>query len=183
MTLFKKKKELTNLETIENEFMLKYNLVKDTSEPTRYWINNDIHINILMSDDVSRSQAEKAIQEYYRTPKLTPATEEQKKTKGIVKSGGMGSFLENAGKGAEKVFGPIGDQFMKNAPNATNDLSNMGMGTMRDGEANARKMAMNDYDSGIKPLSTSEALAGLNLNINNPPVVKPKGRPPLKGKK
>jgi hypothetical protein len=183
MTLFKKKKELTNLETIENEFMLKYNLVKDTSEPTRYWINNDIHINILMSDDVSRSQAEKAIQEYYRTPKLTPATEEQKKNKSVVKSGGMGGFLENAGKGAEKVFGPIGDQFMKNAPGITNDLSGTGMNTMRDGVKNAQMLGTNNSsldDMGISPKIDMDTILG---QVNKSPVVKPKGRPPLKGKK
>ena len=182
MTLFSKKKPLTDVQQIEKEFMDKYNLSKDLSEPNRYWINNEFHINILMSIPKSRENAATVIENYYNNPRLTAATEEQKKNKGTTKSGGMGSFLENAGKGAEKVFGPIGDQFMKNAPNATNDLSNMGMGTMRDGEANARKMAMNDYDSGIKPLSTAEALAGLNLNVNQP-TPKPKGRPPLKGKK
>ena len=74
---------------------------------------------------------------------------------------------------------------MKNAPSATDNLSNMGMGTMRDGEENARRMAVNDYDSGIKPLSTAEALAGFNLNVGNPtqPPKNKGGRPPSKAKK
>lgn len=179
MTLFKKK-ILTDVEAIEKEFMDKYNLTKDLSEPNRYWINNEIHINILMSIPKSREAAARVIEEYYVNPQLMAATEEQKKTKGTAKSGGMGGFFENAGKGAEKVFGPIGDQFMKNAPNATNDMANMGMGSMRDGEANAQKLAMNDYDSGIKPLTTAEALAGFNLNVNNPPPKNKGGRPPVK---
>jgi len=184
MTFFKKKKELTDVEQIEKEFMDKYNLTKDLSEPNRYWINNEIHINILMSIPKSREAASRVIEEYYMNPRLMPATEEQKKTKSTVKSGGMGSFLENAGRGAEKVFGPVGNNFMQNAPNATNDLANMGMGTMRDGEANAQKLAMNDYDSGIKPLSTADALAGFNLNVGNPAPPKNKGgRPPSKAKK
>jgi hypothetical protein len=183
MTLFKKK-ILTDVEAIEKEFMDKYNLTKDLSEPNRYWINNEIHINILMSIPKSREAAARVIEEYYMNPQLMAATEEQKKTKGTLKSGGMGSFLENAGKGAEKVFGPIGDNFMKNAPTATDNLSNMGMGSMRDGEANAQKLAMNDYDSGIKPLTTAEALAGFNLNVGNPAPPKNKGgRPPAKAKK
>jgi hypothetical protein len=183
MTLFTKKKTLTDVQQIEKEFMDKYNLTKDLSEPNRYWINNEIHINILMSIQKSRDAAAKAIEEYYVNPKLLIATEEQKKNKGTAKSGGIGSFLENAGKAAEKTFGPVGNQFMQNAPNATENLANMGMGTMRDGQENARKMAMNDYDSGIKPLSTADALAGLNLNVGNQDKPKPKGRPPLKGKK
>ena len=102
MTFFAKKKELTDVEQIEKEFMDKYNLTKDLSEPNRYWINNEIHINILMSIPKSREAASRVIEEYYMNPRLIPATEEQKKTKSVAKSGGMSSFLENAGKGAKK---------------------------------------------------------------------------------
>lgn len=183
---FKKKIPKSEAEQIEDAMIFKYNLTKDLEVPNRFWLNNEKFIDFIPGDKDSREAAEKAIQTYYRTPQLMDATVDQRKTKPMAnkkKKSGMGDFLENAGKGAEKVFGPVGDSFIKNAPNVTNELSNVGMGTMRDGVKNAQQLGAGDITQaglgGFNPKIDMGAILG---QVKKTTVKKsvPKGRPPRK---
>lgn len=188
MNLFKKKVQKTQEEQIEEFLTLKYHLTKDDNVPNRYWLNSEKFIDFLPSDPDSRAAAEKAIQEYYRNPQLVDADEMQLRSRPMVnkkkKNSGIGDFLENAGKGAEKVFGPVGDQFIKNAPNVTNDLSNVGMGTMRDGVSNAQRLG-NSVDMGMRAPTVNDGLAGINPHIDMDTILgqvkeKPATKKPVK---
>lgn len=182
MNLFKKKVQKTQEEQIEEHLTLKYHLTKDENVPNRYWLNSEKFIDFLPSDQGSRDAAEAAIQEYYRNPQLIDADEVQLRSRPMVnkkkKSGGIGDFLENAGKGAEKVFGPVGDQFIKNAPGVTDDLAGVGMGTMRDGVKNAQQLGAG-VNMGMRSPSVDDGLAGINPHLDMDNIL---GTPPQKKK-
>ena len=180
---FKKKVPMTEAEKIEQAMIFKYNLTKDEIVPNRYWLNHEKFIDFLPGDAESRQAAEKEIQAYYRKPQLVDADETQLRSRPMTnkkkKKSGIGDFLENAGKGAEKVFGPVGDQFIKNAPNVTNDMANMGMGTMRDGVRNSQNLG-SSVNMGMRAPTVDDGLAGINPKIDMDTILGQVKKEPVK---
>ena len=180
---FKKKVPMTEAEKIEQVMIFKYNLTKDEIVPNRYWLNHEKFIDFLPGDAESREAAEKEIQAYYRKPQLVDADETQLRSRPMTnkkkKKSGIGDFLENAGKGAEKVFGPVGDQFIKNAPNVTNDMANMGMGTMRDGVRNSQNLG-SSVNMGMRAPTVDDGLAGINPKIDMDTILGQVKKEPVK---
>ena len=180
---FKKKVPMTEAEKIEQVMIFKYNLTKDEIVPNRYWLNHEKFIDFLPGDAESRDAAEKEIQAYYRKPQLVDADETQLRSRPMTnkkkKKSGIGDFLENAGKGAEKVFGPVGDQFIKNAPNVTNDMANMGMGTMRDGVRNSQNLG-SSVNMGMRAPTVDDGLAGINPKIDMDTILGQVKKEPVK---
>ena len=180
---FKKKVPMTEAEKIEQAMIFKYNLTKDEIVPNRYWLNHEKFIDFLPGDAESRDAAEKEIQAYYRKPQLVDADETQLRSRPMTnkkkKKSGIGDFLENASKGAEKVFGPVGDQFIKNAPNVTNDMANMGMGTMRDGVRNSQNLG-SSVNMGMRAPTVDDGLTGIRPKIDMDTILGQVKKEPVK---
>jgi hypothetical protein len=178
------KKEKTQEEEIEEYMVVKYRLTKDLEVPNRYWINNDIFIDFIPGDKESCKNAEVLIQEYYRKPSLQQANTAQKMTRGNLAKAKKGNFFERAAEGGIlKGFEEVGNNFMKSAPNATDELSGLGANTMRDGLKNAERLGgVNSSQwNGINQNPTMEVSPKIDMDTILGQVKQPQEKkPPVK---
>ena len=121
---------------------------------------------------------------YYRNVTVRTATDDQKVTKGKRSKEQKGNFFTKAANsGILKGFEDVGNAFMHNAPNATDNLSGLGQNTMRDGVKNAEKLSglqqgyapVQDQTYGVNPDMSFENVMGEALG-----QVKKPGRKPAK---
>lgn len=180
---FKKKVPMTEAEKIEQAMIFKYNLTKDPKEPNLYWLNSEKVIRFIPSDNISRENAEKEIQEYYRSPQLTDTTDEQKKMMPTKQTKDSNSAFKNlsinVAKGMGKFFQETGDSFMQNAPKATHELENTGMGTMRDGVRNSQNLG-SSVNMGMRAPTVDDGLAGINPKIDMDTILGQVKKEPVK---